>query len=98
VKQGKYADPEVQRQVSKILRCVEEYELGLADVNDRGEIPTIDKVFKTNKIKKGKSGDMSDLVSIVNAIEQGFELKPGRKSKRASGKKTEGGVTEIDVS
>jgi hypothetical protein len=105
---GRYADPETQKNVSKHLRCLEEYELGLTDEIDKGEIPTIDKVFKSNKIKKSKGA--SDLVSIVNAIERGFEIGGGKKKlsakktkSKSSYKKTpkskmNGEITEIDVS
>lgn len=99
IKRGKYADPEVQKQVSKHLRCLEEYELGLTDQIDKGEIPTIDKVFKSNKVKQKKG--TNDLVSIVNAIESGYEIAgESKKSKKKSKSKSKqkGGVTHIDVS
>lgn len=102
IKKGKYTDPDVQKNVSKHLRCLEEYELGLTDQIDKGEIPTIDKVFKTNKTKQKKG--TNDLVSIVNAIESGYQIggekKPkSKKRKPAKGKtKRSGGVTQIDVS
>ena len=107
IAKGRYADPETQKNVSKHLRCLEEYELGLTDEIDKGEIPTIDKVFKSNKIKKSKGA--SDLVSIVNAIESGFEIGGGKKksstektksksSKKTSKSKVTTEITAIDVS
>lgn len=98
VKRGKYADPEVQRHVSRHLRCLEEYELGLTDEKGRGEIPTIDKVFKTNKVKQKKG--TNDLISIVNAIESGYEIAGSSKKtkKKKTTKKRKAGITQIDVS
>lgn len=98
IKKKRYTDPNVQRHVAKHLRTLEEYELGLSDQIDSGEIPTIDKVFKSNKVKKKKGSN--DLVSIVNAIESGYSVKPERprKTKSSKTKKGKGGVKIIDVS
>lgn len=100
IKRGNFTDPDVQKHVSKHLRCLEEYELGLSDQIDKGEIPTIDKVFRSEKPKKDK-GMGSDLVSIVNAIESGVDLnaaKRGKKKKKATKSKRRNGVTTVDVS
>lgn len=103
LKKRRYADPNVQKHVAKHLKTLEEYELGLSDQIDVGEIPTIDKVFKSNKVKKSK-GTPNDLVSIVNAIESGYAVSPKkeRKAKKSTpGKvksKSKGGVREYDVS
>ncbi len=102
IKKARYTDPDVQKHVSKHLRCLEEYELGLTDQIDVGEIPTIDKVFKSNKVKKSKASGPNDLVSIVSAIESGYEVsgskKKKKKAKKTSTKRQKGGVSEIDVS
>lgn len=95
VKAGRYADPDVRALISKRLRCEEEYELGIIETSNPGEIPTIDRVFKENKVKKGKTGP-NDLVAIVNAIESGFEVK----AKRTKNSKKELKVTgeySVDV-
>ena len=83
IKSGRYVDPDVQHLISKRLRCEEEYELGIIESANPGDIPTIDRVFKENKVKKGKAGP-NDLVAIVNAIESGYEVKAkrGKNSKR----------------
>jgi len=101
LKKKRYADPNVQKHVAKHLRTLEEYELGLSEKIDIGEIPTIDKVFKTNGVKKSKS---NDLVSIVNAIESGYSVKPERPKKGKSTTKKQvkgekkGGIKHFDVS
>jgi len=105
IKKGRYADPETQKAVSKHLRCLEEYELGLNEDIGKGEIPTIDKVFQSNKIKKVKGA--GDLISIVNAIESGYQLGDKKKSKgnestqdrpkKSKGSKLSGEIVEIDV-
>lgn len=93
-KKGRFTDPDVQRNISKMLRCQEEYELGIA-AEDYGEVPTIDQVFKTNKVSKRGSG-VRDLVSLVADIERGFfDLRKTDKKKARSRKKK--GVTEVDV-
>lgn len=98
LKKHRYADPNVQRHVAKHLKTLEEYELGLSDKIDVGEIPTIDKVFKVNKVKKSK-GTPNDLVGIVSAIESGYEVaKTATKKKKKSKSRVKGGVKEIDVS
>lgn len=101
-KRGKFADPEVHRQVAKHLRCLEEHELGLSAQMNEFDIPTIDTVFKANKIKKQKGkNQIDDLVSIVNSIEKGFDVAASKKKKSTGldSKKVRrtGGVTEIDV-
>lgn len=85
VKQGRYVDPDTQRLVAKRLRCEEEYELGIIESADPGETPTIDRVFKENKVAKKRP---NDLVAIVNAIESGFEVKSKGKKKTSSSTKS----------
>lgn len=97
LKKQRYADPNVQKHIAKHLRTLEEYELGLSDKIDIGEIPTIDKVFKSNKVKKTKSAH-NDLISIVNAIESGYDVASTTKKKKKTKVKKKGGVSEIDVS
>lgn len=106
VEADRYVDPDVRRLVAKRLRCEEEYELGIIESSDPGEIPTIDRVFKENKVAKKKP---NDLVAIVNAIENGFSVKdsggssPSSKKKKKSksalkNKRNNNGVYSIDVS
>jgi hypothetical protein len=92
---GRLVDPESQRLVSKRLRAIEEYELGLIDTGCLSEISTIDRVFKANKVKKtkAKSPETNDLVSIVRIIEQGHSVK-ARKKKPTKSK----GTVVVDVS
>ena len=112
VSNGRYVDPDVQRATSKRLRCIEEYELGLTESN-AGEIPTIDTVFRTNKVSKKsrKSSEPNDLVAIVRAVENGFKIeKDGNikdyggetsSSRRPAGKKrprNKDGVVAVNVS
>jgi len=103
VKSVRYVDPNVQRLVSKRIRCEEEYELGVTDVIDRIEIVTIDRVFKESGIKKNKTNAPNDLVAIVNAIESGFDVKAVSKKKKQKSDTTlrktahEKGVYSIDV-
>ena len=91
IKKGRFADPEVHRTLQKSLRCEEEYELGLYDKTNKESIPTIDSVFKTNKIRKSSRTADADLVAIVGAIENHFDAKTvevERKKKKRRSKKT----------
>lgn len=99
IKNQRFADPDVQKQVSRHLRTLEEHELGLSDKIDYGEIPTIDKVFRANKVKRNKNVP-NDLVGIVSAIEKGFEVPKTKVTKRKKVKEKvgENGVKEYSVS
>lgn len=106
VKAGRYSDPDVTRMIVKRLRCAEEYELGIVDVN-YGDVPTIDSVMGEHvpKSKSAKKGP-ADLRSIVDAIESGYDVRAVTKSKekKKSTPKMQGkagklvdGVMEYDV-
>ena len=93
ISKGRFADPEVHRALQKSLRCQEEYELGLYDEANTETIPTIDTVFKTNKIRKSSRTSDTDLVAIVNAIENLHDAKTVdvERKKRKSPQKRTGG-------
>lgn len=107
---GRFADPDVNRLEKKRLRCIEDYELGLSEI-DPSTIPTIDTVFKKAKpIKSSKKDSPKDLVALSRAIESGFDVRSiekeeakerDRASKNGKGKgKGKGGkgITTLDVS
>lgn len=76
-----YTDPQVQKQISKSLESDEEYNLSLSGQIDDREIPTIDKVFKANKVGKRETNSTNkDLVSIVEQIEKGHSIKDESKT------------------
>lgn len=106
VKAGRYSDPDVTRMISKRLRCMEEYELGLLEVLN-GEVPTIDSVMEAHVPKsKGMKKGPADLRDIVSAIESGFDVRAVTKKIKSSsksetprsGKVSSKGVVEYDVS
>lgn len=103
IAKNRLVDPDTHRAVSKRLRAVEEYELGI-DASRMGEVPTIDSVFKSNGTKKSKTAGPNDLISIVRSIENGF-MASDKKSAPKRGKKVKNskksiskGITEINVS
>jgi hypothetical protein len=88
VARGRFADPEVQKAIQKSLRCAEEYELGLYSTTGPEIIPTVDTVFKTNKIRKGSRTGDADLVAIASAIEKAHDVSmidvPRSRKRRSS--------------
>jgi hypothetical protein len=102
VVRGRFADPDVQRAVQKSLRCAEEYELGLYDASSPETIPTVDTVFKTNKIRKSSRTGDADLVAIVSAIEKAhdastIDVPRSRKRRPSSRNTTKNDVTSIEI-
>lgn len=72
-KKGNIVDPDIRAFAQKRIKSIELYELGLAEQSLTGEIPTIDTVFKENKIRDKKFNDLTD---IARDIDRG--LNPGR--------------------
>lgn len=83
---GNIVDPDMDSFAHKRVRSIELYELGLVDQSLQGEIPTIDTVFKENKVKVSK---VNDLVALAKDIEKGFsagKTATKYKVKRSSSK------------
>ncbi len=89
----KLIDPDVRVFAAKRIQCMEDYKLGISQQSQRGEIPTIDTVFKESGYKKDKK-KVNDLTDIVRDIERGFSAKEKAKNYRVDtvkdkkGKKT----------
>lgn len=73
VRLGRLVDPDVITLLNKVLQAEERYELGIAEESLTGNEPTIDQVFKANKIKRRKSV-VTDLSDIVRDMQAGFEV------------------------
>ena len=73
VRLGRLVDPDVITLLNKVLQAEERYELGIAEESLAGNEPTIDQVFKANKIKRRKSV-VTDLSDIVRDMQAGFEV------------------------
>lgn len=73
VRLGRLVDPDTITLLNKVLQAEERYELGIAEESLTGNEPTIDQVFKDNKIKRRKSV-VTDLSDIVRDMQAGFEV------------------------
>lgn len=86
VSRGRLVDPDVTKALTKKFRQVEEYELGMTKDSARGNITTIDTVFKENKVRK-KGSTTVDLIQIVDTVMHGYDAtKLSKQYKRKSGK------------
>lgn len=68
--QERYIDPEIALTENRI-KSREQYNLAMANTSKRGDIATIDDVFKDNNIKQGKKV-VNDLVSIIRDLQSGY--------------------------
>lgn len=73
VRLGRLVDPDTITLLNKVLQAEERYELGIAEESLAGNEPTIDQVFKANKIKRRKTV-VTDLSDIVRDMQAGFEV------------------------
>lgn len=74
---GRLVDPDAQTLIARRLRSEELYELDMVDLL-KGDVPTIDHVFKENGIKKSKKEGHKDMLDIANAIDSGYNVRRRR--------------------
>lgn len=107
VRLGRIVDPDVVTLLNKVLQAEERYELGIVEESMQGKEPTIDQVFKGNKVRRRKTV-VTDLSDIVRDIQDGIMVpesevsryrkvveKGKPKRKRKSRVKSEGGTIDL---
>lgn len=75
IRKGALVDPDTEQLISRRFRCEEEYDLNLVDKEDPSTVSTIDQVFASNSIKKGRTKGLPTLISLVDEAAAGYSVK-----------------------
>jgi len=102
LRKGALVDPDTETLITRRFRCEEEYDLNLVDCAPTGAVSTIDDVFVSNSIRKGRKQGLPDLIMLVADAAEGYSVdKPSnfveRDVKRSKGDDTEKGDVIVRV-
>lgn len=100
IRKGALVDPDTEQLISRRFRCEEEYDLNLVDKEDPSTVSTIDQVFASNSIKKGRTKGLPTLISLVDEAAAGYSVKGKAKIYDTDVKRsrTTGGDVIVNVS